>query len=295
MNNPFVEDAAGNSDDTRLVSAAVSGDRRALEELLLRHQAWIYNIAVRMVFQPHDAEEVTQEVLVKIVTRLNTFRGRSRFRTWVYRIVCRHVLNMKRRSVEKTALTFAEYGAAINAAPDRELPDPRSVPVDLPLLVEEAKIACTTGMLLCLDRRQRLVFTLGEILGVSDTVGAEILDVSAENFRQSLHRARRDLYSFMNGQCGLVNKSNPCRCPKKTKSFIELGHVDPARLLFAPPHVARIGDVAAATARTIDDAVEREHAAIYRAHPFLEPANHAQWFRRVIERRDVRAALNLND
>ncbi|WP_246522852.1 hypothetical protein [Gemmata palustris] len=58
--------------------------------------------------------------------------------------------------------------------------------MDVPLLVEEAKLTCTTGMLLCLDRRQRLVFTLGEIMGVSDTIGGDVLEMSGDNFRQCL-------------------------------------------------------------------------------------------------------------
>src|SRR5947209_11359166 len=156
-----------------------------------------------MVFHPHDAEEVTQEVLVKIITKLSTFHGKSKFRTWLYRIAANHVLNMKRRSAEATVTTFADYGAAIDRTHDLDVPDPTSVPVALPLLVEEAKNGCTMGMLLCLDRKQRLIFTLGEILGVSDSVGGEVLEMSAENFRQCLSRARRDLHNFMNDQCGL--------------------------------------------------------------------------------------------
>src|SRR4029077_9392513 len=244
MFNPFTEVAEGGPTDAELVEKAKSGDRAALEKLVLRHQALIYNIAVRMVFQPQDAEEVTQEVLVKVITQLSTFKAESKFRTWLYRIVANHVLNMKRRRVETQELTFATYGAAINNTPDLDLPDPKSVPVDVPLLVEEAKIGCTTGMLLCLDRKQRLIFTLGEILGASDTVGSEVLEMSADNFRQSLARARRDLYSFMKGQCGLVNEANPCRCPKKTRGFIQAGHVDPLHLRFVPEHVERIRDVA---------------------------------------------------
>ena len=85
MFNPFTEVAGGDPTDAALVEKANSGDRAALEGLVLRHQAWIYNIAVRMVFQPHDAEEVTQEVLVKVITRLGTFKGQSSFRTWLYR------------------------------------------------------------------------------------------------------------------------------------------------------------------------------------------------------------------
>lgn len=152
---------------------------------------------------------MTQEVLVKAVTRLSTFRGDCRFRTWLYRIAANHILNMRRRGAELLPQTFATYAAALDGTPDLDLPDPKSVPVDVPLLVEEAKVACTTGMLLCLDRSQRLVFTLGEILAVSDTVGGEVLEISADNFRQRLARAYRDLFQFMHDRCGLVPRSPP--------------------------------------------------------------------------------------
>jgi len=294
MHNPFTEVVGSDAEDASLVGRAINGDRRALEELVLRHQAWIFNVAVRMVFRPHDAEEVTQEVLVKVITRLGTFKGQSSFRTWLYRIAANHVLNMKRRGAESGVTTFADYGAAIDRTPDLDLPDPKSVPVALPLLVEEAKNGCTMGMLLCLDRKQRLVFTLGAVLGASDSVGGEVLEMSADNFRQSLARARRDLHSFMNGQCGLVNQDNPCRCPKKTRGFIEAGHVDPHHLLFVSEHVERVRDVAPATVREIEDVVERQHADIYRDHPFLQPADQVAWLRRLLQSEDVRGVLHLS-
>src|SRR4030095_7673642 len=127
MHNPFAEIAGDDHEDVELVERARNGDREALELLVLRHQAWIYNIAVRMVFQPQDAEEVTQEVLVKVITRLASFRGESKFRTWLYRIVANHVLNMRRRAAEAVAPTFVAYGAALDGTPDLDLPDPRRV------------------------------------------------------------------------------------------------------------------------------------------------------------------------
>ena len=293
MFNPFAEDDDRSPADAELVERSKNGERAALEKLVLRHQAWIYNIAVRMVFRPQDAEEVTQEVLVKVITKLTMFKGESTFRTWLYRIAANHVLNMKRGWAETRTTTFADYGAAIDGTPDLDLPDPRTVPVDVPLLVEEAKIGCTMGMLLCLDRKQRLIFTLGEILAASDTVGGEVLQMSADNFRQCLARARRDLHTFLNHQCGLVNKDNPCRCPKKTRGFIEQGHVDPQNLLFVPRHVQRVRDVAPETARSLEDVVERQHAALYRDHPFLQPPDQVHWLRRMLDRPDVRRALHL--
>ncbi|MHB1038532.1 MAG: RNA polymerase sigma factor [Pirellulales bacterium] len=294
MFNPFAEIAGSDWEDAELVAQANGGNRRALERLILRHQAWIYNIAVRMVFRTHDAEDVTQEVLVKVITKLSTFKGKSTFRTWLYRIVANHVLNMKQRAAERQSLTFASLGAAIDRTPELDLPDPTTVPVALPLIVEEAKIACTTGMLLCLDRRQRLIFTLGEILGVSDQLGGEVLEMTADNFRQCLSRARRDLHHFMTNQCGLVHAANPCRCAKKTRGFIEQGQVDPHHLLFVPTHVQRVRDVAPATVREIEDVVEGQHAAIFREHPFLQPADQVAWVRRLLDSEQLRGTLHLN-
>ena len=93
--NPFTDTTAVDR-DADLVAAAQAGNRDALEQLVARHQSWIYNIVVRMIYDPHDAEDITQEILIKLVTKLSTFEGRSRFRTWLYRLVVNHVLNMKR-------------------------------------------------------------------------------------------------------------------------------------------------------------------------------------------------------
>jgi hypothetical protein len=118
--------------------------------------------------------------------------------------------------------------------------------------------------------------------------------MTADNFRQCLARARRDLYSFMNNQCGLVNKDNPCRCPKKTKGFIEQGHVDPHRLLFSSQHFESVRDVAAETVRNIEDVLQARYAAIYREHPFLQPCDRDNLVRRLFENPEIRTVLHLN-
>jgi RNA polymerase sigma factor (sigma-70 family) len=293
MQNPFAE-IIDDSTDCELIEQSKNGNQSAIEKLILRHQAWIYNIAIRMVFHPQDAEEITQEVLLKAITRLSTFNGESKFRTWLYRITSNHVLNMKRRGGESERQSFLSYADAINSTPDLDLPDPKTVSVEVPLLVEEAKISCTMGMLLCLDRKQRLIFVLAEIFGVSDSVGSEILEMTADNFRQSLSRARRDLYQFMNNQCGLINVNNPCRCPKKTKGFIDAGHVDPHNMIFASPRLSQIRSVAADTCARIDTTLDQQYAAIFRDHPFLEPRDQIFWLRKMLEQRSVRDSLHLN-
>jgi RNA polymerase sigma factor (sigma-70 family) len=267
--NPFAEIAPADLEDQELVARVRDGSAEAVELLVTRHQGWIYNIALRMMYHPQDAEDATQEILIKVMTRLSTFEGRSSFRTWLYRIACNHVLSMKRGRVEALEWDFSMYGRGLDDAPDAELPDPHTVPADVQLLVDEARIGCTSGMLLCLNRDQRLVYILGAIFGVTDIVGAELMEISRENFRQRLVRARRDLHSFMDGKCGLINAANPCRCAKKTQAFMKAGYIDPANLLFARTHVIRVRDVAERAHHAVDD-LDAAYAEIHRSHPFQD-------------------------
>ena len=291
--NPFTDVAAGDGHDQGLVQLAKEGRRDALEELVVRHQAWIYNLALRMVHRPADAEDATQEILLKLLTRLSTFDGRSSLRTWLYRVAINHLLNMKRGRAESRNLTFAQYERNLDDTPDAELPDPQAVPADVHLLIAEARIGCTLGMLLCLDRGQRMVFVLGSIFGVSDAVGSELLELSRDNFRQRLSRARRDLQNFMQNKCGLVNTSNPCRCAKKTQGFIKAGHVDPNNLRFARERVTRVHEVAERASDEIA-ALDKAYAEVYREHPFQNSPDFVAALRELMNGPGFRSTLELN-
>src|SRR2546427_5176388 len=107
--NPAAQDDRTDHDDGALVVRAQAGDREAVEALVGRQQAWIYNIAIRMLAHPQDAEDATQEILIKTLTRLSSFEGRSSFRTWLYRIVVNHVLNAKRGRAEPVTTGFECY------------------------------------------------------------------------------------------------------------------------------------------------------------------------------------------
>ena len=290
--NPLADNSPTHHDDQNLVMRARAGDRTALEDLLQHHQGWIYNIAVRMLYHPQDAEDATQEILIKILTRLSSFDGRSSFRTWLYRIVVNHLLNTRRSRVEDPEINFRMYGEELDKTPDLELPDPKSAP-DANLFVTEAMLACTSGMLLCLDREQRLAYILGAIFGVSDAVAAEVLEITPENFRQRLARARRDLRNFMNDKCGLVNQANPCRCAKKTRGFIQAGHVDPDNLLFNRERICEVRDAAPQAFETIKT-LDGKCADIYRDHPFYKPPDLAQMVRQLVQSPDLKRSTDLS-
>lgn len=281
--NPFTQANTQDSNipDEELVAKAQAGDRDALEKLVRRHQAWVFNIATRMVWRRDLAEDATQEILIKVVTKLSTFKAQSQFRTWLYRIAVNHLLNFRKSEIEEKLSTFTDFGRTLDATPELDLPDPQTVPVELPLLVEEAKVGCMSGMLLCLDRRQRMAFILGEIFGVNSNIGADVMEISGENFRQLLSRARRDLYQFMQNKCGLINTANPCRCAKKTRGFMQLGFVDANRLQFTKARLASVNEVAPDRLNELES-LDQKHAELFREHAFLAPPDVAIKLRELI-------------
>jgi RNA polymerase sigma factor (sigma-70 family) len=291
--NPFTEKYTSQSKDEALIASALSGDKKALEEIIYRHQAWIYNLALRMVFYPQEAEDVTQEVLIKVITKLSTFRGESSFRTWLYRIVINHVLNIKKSLGEKKhADNFDEYWKIIENVPDMELPSDNTYSVEMPVLVNEVKVSCMSGMLLCLDREQRMIYILGAIFQATDKVGAEVMNITRDNFRQRLSRARKQLLSFMQNKCGLMDKNNPCRCEKKTKVLIDSGYVNPKKLLFNINYVHSVETTAEGKSHRFDELIDNRVSSLFRENPFNEPPDFVQSLREILSHKEFRDIFN---
>jgi len=240
MEGPITNHSSMDIEDTRLISEALEGRNKSMERLLQKHQSYIYNIVWKMVLNPADAEDITQDIIIKVITGLSGFKGKSRFRTWLYRIVANHMLNLKRIKIEDMITTFGNYGDELDRMPDRDFTAKVEPTPEEQLIIEDARVGCTAAMLICLDREQRIVFILGEIFDVDHNMGSEILNISRDNFRQKLSRARKNLNTFMKEKCGLVNKQNPCRCRKKTMAFIEAGWVDPDNLQFNNNYLKRI-------------------------------------------------------
>lgn len=284
VRNPFIASVSGTSDE-ELAARAQEGDREAMELLLTRHQLWVFNLALRMLRLHADAEDATQEILIRAMKARPGFRGESKFSTWLYRIAANHLLNVKKEAwkAADSICSFERAAEGLRQVPDFDPPDPSTVPVPVEALIEETRNHCTIGTLLCLDGRQRLVFVLGEVFGVSDQVGAEIAGVSPENFRQILSRARRDLYAYLQGNCSLVNSENHCKCARKTRAYIMAGFVDAQKLVFTQKHLRSVSEVAARHADELMDAYMEAGASVYRNHPLYEPAAQAGLLRRVLQ------------
>lgn len=277
-----------NAADLDLRSAALNGDSAALGRLIERHRDFLYNVVWRMTLNPQDAEDITQDIIIKIITNLAKFRGESAFKTWAYRIAFNHVINLPKRPLEQAITSFDQYGAELDALPDRRFPETGEPSAEDKLVIEEAMLGCTAGMLMCLDRQQRLIYILGEMFEIDSKTGAEILGISADNFRQQLSRARKQLYNFMTHKCGLVNKTNPCRCQKKTKAFIENGWVDPRTLKFNTAYRKRISQRVTRKHKDMESVLDNEYAAIFRDHPFQEKPAITERIKAMLRGKDFR-------
>ena len=82
---------------------------------------------------------------------------------------------------------------------------------------------------------------LGDSFGIDHNLGAEIFGISKQNFRVKLSRVRKELHNYMEYRCGLIKKSNPCRCSKKAKSALKMGALNADNLIFKPSYTKKIG------------------------------------------------------
>ena len=268
MDNPFSEQYS-DYEDIVLVRLGTKGDKKALQNLIVRHQLFVYNLALKMTNNTQDAEDLTQEVFIKAITSLSKFEGKSNFRTWLYRITVNHFLNSKKRKSEYSIVDFESYFNSIDNMPSSDLNEQEEN--ELKETIEELRINCTTGMLMCLSRDQRMVYILGELFNIGHNLGGEILEISPGNFRVKLMRARKDLYQWMNKKCGLINKDNPCRCSKKTKGYIKAGKVDADNLQFNTRFQSKIKHFSAENAVEITNTVEELNRKVFQDHPMQKP------------------------
>ncbi len=256
----------------KVVAQAREGDEEALEAVVQGIQGRIYNLAVRMLWNPADAEDATQEILMKVITRLDQFRQESAFTTWVYQIAKNHLLTTRKRRTETNPITFAFIGDELEAIEAENVRSNHVLEsqegVEQELLVKELQLRCTLGMLLCLDREHRLAYILGEIFEVSGAQGAAILAISEAAFRKRVSRARARLQRFMQPNCSLVNESTECSCVRQFKQSSSSEKRRLATLLATHPLGASAFQPDAGLRAEAHEFGHLEQiAAIFRSHP----------------------------
>jgi RNA polymerase sigma factor (sigma-70 family) len=248
-----------------LVHLAKDGNREALEALIRRIQDRVYGLALRMLGTPADAEDAAQEILIRIVTRLDSFRGESRFTTWSYRVAVNHLLTTRRRRAERNAMSFEEHVAWV----ERELKADRQDPlpdIEWGLVEREARLVCIQSLLLCLTRIERIAYVLSDVFDLTSHEGAYVLDITPAAFRKRLSRARESLLSFLSEHCRHISAENRCDCGRVAPLAVRAEAIDPDKLTFVqhPCHAQK---------RALpDDYLEQmdslqRMAALFKSHP----------------------------
>ena len=213
-----------------LIDKAIAGDKSSLETVILSVQDLVFNLSLRMLGTFSDAEDATQDILLKIITHLSSFKGESSFSTWVFSIAANHLKNYKKHMFAKFPLSFEFYGDDITNGKIDDVPD-LSQNVEQSILAEELKMSCTNVMLQCLDTESRCIFILGTMFKLDSRIAGDILGITPEAYRQRLSRVRSKMADFLKEYCGEYGKGK-CRCANRVNYAIQNRRIDPAHLDF---------------------------------------------------------------
>ena len=211
-----------------LVNKATAGDKKALETLVAGVQDIVFNLSLRMLGTFADAEDATQDILLKMITHLSSFRGDSSFTTWVFSIAANHLKNYKKHMFARYPLSFEYYGDDIENGKIQDVPD-LTQNVEKDVLAEELKMSCTNVMLQCLDMESRCIFILGTMFKIDSRIAGNILEMTPEAFRQRLSRIRRKMADFLRQYCGEYGGGR-CKCKDRVNYAIQSHRINPLQL-----------------------------------------------------------------
>jgi RNA polymerase sigma-70 factor, ECF subfamily len=177
-------DALDPDADRWLIDKIRGGDIDAYEVLVRRHRDRIYRIALRMLGNPHDAEDVAQDVVIQLWTALAGFVGSSTFTTWLYRIVVNRCLNHLQRRKQTRPVLDADAPPAPGAEET---------------VIAEQRAAATVAAIAALPPDLRAVLVLHQMEGLSYREVAAITSLTESTVRGRLHRARVHLVDELRG------------------------------------------------------------------------------------------------
>lgn len=217
-----------NEELVELIDQATAGHKEALETIIAGVQDMVFNLSLRMLGTFTDAEDATQDILLKVMTHLSSFRKESSFTTWVFRIASNHLKDYKKHMFARFPLSFEYYGSDIENGKLEEVPD-LTQNVEKAILEEELKMSCTNVLLQCLDAESRCIFVLGTMFKLDSRIAGDVLGMTPEAYRQKLSRVRRKMASFLTEYCGEYG-SGKCRCRDRMNYAIQNHRLSPQRL-----------------------------------------------------------------
>jgi len=194
---------ADSSDET-LAARAAAGDDRAFEEIVARYERRVFRVACRLTSET-DAPDVLQNTFLQVYRNLPSFRGESRFATWVYRIATNVALMLRRARIRKPAESldafmprFDEHGMHADLPAQLQVASRADELIDRQALVEKARAAIAR-----LPDVYRDAFVLRDLEEMSTTDVAQVLGVEPATVRQRVHRARLLLRGYLSDLVGV--------------------------------------------------------------------------------------------
>jgi RNA polymerase sigma-70 factor (ECF subfamily) len=176
-------------DEKELLARLQAGDRGAFAEMVEQNSSQIYNLALRMMEDPAEAEEILQETFLQAVKHIGGFRGKSKIGTWLYRIATNQALMRLRR---KRLISVPLDGMGDGELPIPNLASDWSSRPESDLLNREARAEMREAIL-GLPDSLRVVFVLRDLEGLSTAETAQVLDLSISAVKSRLLRARLKL------------------------------------------------------------------------------------------------------
>jgi RNA polymerase sigma-70 factor (ECF subfamily) len=172
-------------DDAQLVQATLGGEKQAFGVLVQRYQDRLFNTLLRFTGSRHDASDLVQDAFIQALVKLDTFRGDSRFYTWLYRIAMNLSLSQRRKRRPVASVDVAKECAGEEPMDQQQGPQQELLQVERAQLVQEA--------LLRVGDEHRQILVLREMEGCSYDQMGEILSLPVGTVRSRLFRARMQL------------------------------------------------------------------------------------------------------
>lgn len=179
--------------EKKIIEKVLGGDANAFEELVLKYEKTVYNLALRMVGDRDDASDMTQETFIKAYGSLSSFRGDSKFSVWIYRIatnVCLDFLRSKSRK-QQVSLTVSDDDEDAQL----DIPDPSSAPEQQ--LMQKMSMQSVEEGLKSLPDKQRQILVMRELGGMSYAEIGAALSLEEGTVKSRIFRARKRLCTFL--------------------------------------------------------------------------------------------------
>lgn len=180
------------TDDETLIAECLAGRTEAFGQLIVRHQDRLYHALVRMLGCPEEARDIAQDAFVHAFQKLNTFQGRSRFYSWLFRIAANAAISERRRPRHRVG--------SIDAVRDRTGHEPAdshpdSAPSHAAELTEQQQLV--QQALARLSEEFRTVLVLKEMEGLTYDEIADMVGCPVGTVRSRIHRARKELRGIL--------------------------------------------------------------------------------------------------